>query len=189
MYDFAILIGIGQRVRYLSNDTDSQLWRQCSLFPKQLTQRDAVYVLHGYVVQATLFPDLVNLHDIAMVEVGSGSGFSQETFQESSVCLPAGEQNLQCHPALQIRVECLVDNPHATFANAALYLIAPQCASHQIMKCLIFVVCDRIHRYPTPYLMNDKVTVQGLMRPTPFTNPFAANLTRQPETSTLWWRV
>ena len=72
---------------------------------------------------AVLLADLVNLHDVGMLQAGDGFGLFTETSNLLGVGIFAGENHLERHEALEVDLAGLVNPSHPTAAQDAQDLI------------------------------------------------------------------
>ena len=82
--------------------------------------------LHDVVVQAIVFPDAEDGHDIGMVQPGGGLRFAPKAQQALRVELRLARQDLQSHMPAQRFLFGLVDDAHPAPAGLAQDAIIPK---------------------------------------------------------------
>jgi hypothetical protein len=89
-----------------------------------LGQAAAVEVLQREERETVVLADLVDLHNVGMVQPGHRLGLGAEAGQVFRLGLGAGQDHLQGDEALELRLPRLVDHAHAAAAEQAQHLIA-----------------------------------------------------------------
>ena len=90
----------------------------------------AVQELHGQIVHAIVFPELVDGDDVGVVQQGRRPGFP---FEARLGLVPeggAGRNDLQRHIPSQLRIAAQIDLAHGPLANQAHHLEPAQPIPH-----------------------------------------------------------
>jgi len=72
------------------------------------------------------FPELINRHDIGVVQPGGGFRFGFESFQLWFPGELPGEQHFQCDDSIQARVMRAINDTHTSVRNLLKQFEAPQ---------------------------------------------------------------
>jgi hypothetical protein len=97
--------------------------------PRQvLAEVAAVDQLHAEVVLALVFPDLVDRHDVRVVEPRGGLRLDAEALHVSLGCQLAGEDHLERDRAVETDLACLVDDAHPPAGDLLQQLVVPKVA-------------------------------------------------------------
>src|SRR5262249_53118987 len=86
---------------------------------------------HAEVVPAVVLADLVNGHDVRMIEVGDGSRFGAEALHFRRGRQLAGEDHLQGDDAVEGNLPGPVDDAHAAAADLAQQLVVAE-GAHRV---------------------------------------------------------
>jgi hypothetical protein len=68
---------------------------------------------HQKIIKTGDAAEIVNSHDVGVVEPGQGLGFAGETFGKSRVAAQVWRQDFQGDDPVQLRLAGLVDHAHA----------------------------------------------------------------------------
>jgi len=124
----ALRVRGSQRVRHLGADRQQALDRQAAL-QEQRAQALAVDELHHDVVVGRRRPELVDRHDVRVIERGGGLGLELEPRHGTGVAGPGLGQRLERDVALQPRVTRAVDLAHAPGPEGLEDLVHSQASS------------------------------------------------------------
>ena len=104
----------------------------------QLIERLALDEFHGNEIIAVVGGNVINRDDVRMVQRRSRPGFLHKALPAFRVAHLVGRQQLQRDRPVQVRVERLVDDAHATFAELLLNLVVGQgLARHFGLRTLV----------------------------------------------------
>ena len=72
-----------------------------------------------------VFADIVNLHDVRVVQLRDGFGFRTKPFEVRFADIRAADNHLQRDDAVEVNVPRFVNDPHAAFAEFVEDLVRP----------------------------------------------------------------
>ena len=96
------------------------------------SQVASVHELHAEVVVAVVLADLVDRHDIRVIEMGGGLGLQAEPLQIVGRGEPAGADHLERQHAIQAHLPGLVDNTHPTLGDDLDQLVIAEVADARL---------------------------------------------------------
>ncbi len=99
----------------------------------------AVDELHAEIVLALVFADLVDWHDVGMVEVGGGFGFEAKTLEVGGRGQTPGANHLERQHAVQAELPGLVHNAHASLGDHLEQLVIAEVADPRAGRALCSV--------------------------------------------------
>ena len=89
-----------------------------------LRQAAPLAIFEGKVGQTVVLADLVDLHDVRMMEPGHGLGLGQKTGAIAFIGVGPGEDHLQSDDAVEARLPRLVDDAHAAASEGGQDVVA-----------------------------------------------------------------
>jgi hypothetical protein len=98
-------------------------------FGELLAKRPALHELHDHVGSVSLPADLVDRHDVGMVQGRGGPRLLLETREPFAIGRELGGQDLDRHLASETRVACPVDLAHAAGAQRGEHLVGAEARS------------------------------------------------------------
>ena len=107
----------GEGVGNLNAEVEKLIERQ-RLVGDEVSERDAVEILHGDEAIAFFDIRVVDGADMRMIEGGGGLRFALETFQGQNIVGHVAHKEFQGDHAVQAEVLGLVDDAHATAAQS-----------------------------------------------------------------------
>jgi hypothetical protein len=123
--DQSLLVGMVQRLGHRRHQFDRLVDRQPGLLEPR-SEIGAVDVLRddvaGKLVRAA---DIVNRHDVGVIEVGDGAGFGQIGFGGFGAIHQLAMRHLDGDRTLQLSVVSQVNQAEAAFAKESFHPIAP----------------------------------------------------------------
>ena len=132
------LVGVVQRRRDLLDDRHRARRVERSGVEQGL-QVDAVDQPHGHVQATVDLADVVDRHDVGIVQACRGAGLAAEPLLEIGVLGEVGEQHLQRHDAVDGGV---VGAPHLAHAAAAQQLDQPVAAERRALLHRLTITAD-----------------------------------------------
>src|SRR5262249_18569371 len=89
----------------------------------ELIKRPAIHILHDEIVQLTLGPNVINLNDVRVDELGGGPCFALKAKNLFGRSVPAGDHHLHGNQPLQAWLAALIDNAHCSSAEPPQHLV------------------------------------------------------------------
>ncbi len=124
--DEAAAMGLGEAVRDVAADAQRFAGRHPPLPLQILFQRLAFQILHRLIGNAAIFADLIDGHDVVVLEPGGGASLADEAFPSPRIPRVARQNRLERdHPA-QLRIFRFEDDAHAAAAEFFQHAIRPQ---------------------------------------------------------------
>jgi hypothetical protein len=108
--------------------------REVGLSPQKILQRLALEQRHGQEGNAVVLADLVDGHDVIVLQVGRRPRLAQKALTGTGITGIAGQHDFEGHRTLQQRVLGLVNSSHAALAQDLQYSIRTQSA--QLVRLL-----------------------------------------------------
>ena len=145
--DDAVLVGVVDRLADLPHEGEDLLdgdagregrpaLRGGLLLPIDVVAEVAsLQVLHREEVAAVLLSDLVDLHDVGVLEAGGGLGLAREAGDQLASIVLLGRglvdpvvelEDLERHDAIEVALPGLVDDPHPPSGDLAEDLVLPE---------------------------------------------------------------
>ncbi len=112
-----------ERIAQLAHDVRRDVQLEAFLAVEEALQFLAADELHDQVGEVAFLAEVVDLHDIGVAQPRGGLRLADESRRvvpRSLVVDGIPADRLDCHPALQLRVESLIDDAHRTLAEHAL---------------------------------------------------------------------
>ena len=94
-------------------------------------QRGPLDVFHRIVLMPVVFADLVDRHDMRMIQVRGGLGLGAKPLHVAAGGEVAGEDHLERHRAVERHLPRLVDDPHAAPGDLLQQFVVAEVADHR----------------------------------------------------------
>ena len=114
--EHALFVRILQRLADVRHDREG-LPRRESSGPHGLTQIHPVHKLHDEVAEPFGLTEVVNRHNVRMVQTRQQTPLPSEPFGEGRVAARRQRQQLQRHNSVQMTLPGRIDKPHAAVAH------------------------------------------------------------------------
>lgn len=133
MYDI-MLMGKLESFSDLDNNLYCLINIQKSFLCRQFVESVALDILHANKMNPVLFSNIINLHNVGMVESGYGVGLSLKSGDEFRIGTKDWRKNFKCDDAIQGNLAGLIDYTHPATTQKSLDFIITQCRSRKIVN-------------------------------------------------------
>ena len=115
--DDSLLVRVLQRLANFWDNAKRLGWRKFSRL-KQLPQRQAVHKFHQQIKISLRFAEIINRHDVRMMQFCQRARFALESFGEFRFALFFRRKNFQRDNPVQSRLARFIDRAHAAAPEA-----------------------------------------------------------------------
>ena len=97
----------------LGEDSKRAVWGKCfPLLLQYLIQRLTIDELHGDVVKSILFPNLIDVDDVGVIQAGGSLRLTLQAFNRGSIAGEVGKEKLEGDKAIQTGLFSFMDDCH-----------------------------------------------------------------------------
>src|SRR5262245_26786356 len=111
--DQAMLVGGGESVGDVASDAENFHRGQRIAVGQAILQRAALEQLHGEKRNVLVLAHLEDRNNVIVLDAGAQTRLSKESLAGLRVGGELGQDHLEGHVALQVAVQCPVDNSHS----------------------------------------------------------------------------
>jgi len=115
----SLRMGEFQSITYLPDDIERLGQGQWTSLD-QLMEIRAIHMFHHEIERSSAgFPEVMDRHNVRMIQPGKGLGFASETFGRRGIATQLGRKDFQCHLPVQRYLPRLIDGTHAAATEHA----------------------------------------------------------------------